>query len=375
MTVEVPTYKAAVLTEIGADPKFAMRRLPRPEPGPNEVLIRLSVTSVCGSDFGLATGSMGPTRAVLGHEGVGRIEALGSQVRSLDGSIEPGQRVGLAWNRDVCGRCAFCADLANEGETRCGARLFSGVVADGTFAQLAVAPARYLIRLPADLDAVSDEEVAPILCGGVTAYKAVKACGVTPGRFIAVCGVGGVGLLALAYARAMGYRTVGVDVSPDKGLIACGPHGRADHYVDLSQLPASSSAASTPFSSAAGDAVKKLTPGGLGVAAVIVASGAPAAYQAAFGMLAPFGTLMCVGLMPLDKTVAFHPSALIAQGWRILSSAVGTRGDILEALEFTRRRLVVPLTRPGHLEDMEQIVREVGQSKVQGKYVIRLDED
>lgn len=345
-----------------------------PEVGPNEVLIRLSMTSICGSDYGLASGHLGPTRTILGHEGVGRIAELGANVPSLDSSVQVGQRVGLAWNRDVCGACAFCMDPNHDGEARCGARLFSGTAADGTFAEYAVAPLRYLLRLPAALDDVPDEAVAPIMCGGVTAYKAVKACGVPAGQFVAVVGAGGgVGLLAVMYAKAMGYRTIGVDVNAAKGRVAV-EHAHVDHYVDLSTIDTAAGGGSTPFSSPAGDAVKKLTPGGLGAAAVVVTSGAAAAYQSAFGMLAPFGTLMCVGLPPMDGTVQFHPTAFVANGWRVLGSAVGSRGDILEALDFVQRGLVRPLTQAARLEDMERLVLEVGQGKVEGKYVVQLRE-
>ena len=370
------TQRAAILVKSGENPKFELRNVAIPAYGPNDVLIRLSVTSICGSDYGLALGRMGQTREVLGHEGVGRVVELGSNVPSLDTELKVGQRVGLAWNRDVCGQCTFCMDPnhADQGEGRCGAKLFSGVVADGTFAEFAVAPLRYLIRLPSDLDNVSDEDVVPIMCGGVTAYKAVKSCGLVPGQFVAVVGTGGVGLLALQYAKAMGYRTIGIDVNADKGRLAR-EAAQVDHYVDISQVPkpAEGQPGDTPFSSPVGDAVKKLTPGGLGAAAVVIASGAAAAYQSAFGMLAPFGVYMAVGLVPLDKTVSFHPTALVAHGWQLKGSAVGSRGDILEALDFVRRGLVKPLTRPAKFEDIDQLVTNVGKAQVEGKYVIRLD--
>lgn len=353
--------------------------MPLPTVGPNDVLVRLSVTSVCGSDYGLAAGHMGPCRDVLGHEGVGRVVEFGKNIASLDSSVQIGQRVGLAWNRDVCGLCAFCMDPNNDAEARCSSKLFSGVAADGTFAEYAVVPLRYLLRLPAELDGVPDEDVVPIMCGGVTAYKAIKECGLLPGQVIAVVGAGGVGLLALMFAKAMGYRTIAIDVNAEKGALAK-EHAHVDHYVDLSTIPAPSPTGSpgggaNPFTSPVGDAVKKLTPGGLGANAVLIASGAQAAYQSAFGMLAPFGVYMCVGISPIDKPVLFHPVAFIANGWRILGSAVGKRGDILEALDFVKRGLVKPLTKPAKFSDIDRLVTEVGLGKVEGKYVIRLDDE
>ncbi|ERT01193.1 alcohol dehydrogenase, propanol-preferring [Sporothrix schenckii 1099-18] len=373
---ETRTQRAAVLVERGPNPKFEVRTVPVPTVGPNDVLVRLSVTSVCGSDYSLAVGHLGPSRNILGHEGVGRIVAFGSNATTLDSTLTIGQRIGLAWNRDACGLCVFCMDPNNDAETRCKARLVSGVAADGTFAEYAVVPVRYLLRLPAELDDVSDEDIVPIMCGGVTAYKAIKECGLLPGQIIAVVGVGGVGLLALMYAKAMGFRTIGIDVNAEKGVLAK-THAHVDHYVDLSSLPKLPDGAPTanPFWSSVGDAVKKLTPGEVGVHAVLVASGAPAAYQSAFGMLAPFGALMCVGIPPIDKPVLFHPTAFIANGWRVLGSAVGKRGDILEALDFVKRGLVKPLTKPARFSAIDQLVNDVGRGKVDGKYVIRLDDE
>ncbi|CAK7216322.1 hypothetical protein SEUCBS140593_002830 [Sporothrix eucalyptigena] len=365
------------MKERGHAPKFEVRTVPVPTVGPNDVLIRLSVTSVCGSDYGLAAGHMGPCRDILGHEGVGRIVEFGANVESLDSTLQIGQRVGLAWNRDVCGQCAFCMDPNNDAEARCSAKLFSGVAADGTFAEFAVAPVRYLLKLPASFDDVSDEDIVPIMCGGVTAYKAIKECGLLPGQFIAVVGAGGVGLLALMFAKAMGYRTIGIDVNAEKGVLAK-EHAHVDHYVNLSaDVPKGdeNTPQANPFWSPVGDVVKKLTPNGLGVQAVLVASGAPAAYQSAFGMLAPFGAFMCVGISPIDKPVLFHPVAFIANGWRLLGSAVGKRGDILEALDFVKRGLVKPLTKPAKFSAIDQLVTDVGLGKVDGKYVIRLDDE
>ncbi|CAK7210830.1 hypothetical protein SCUCBS95973_000922 [Sporothrix curviconia] len=374
---EARTQRAAVLVERGKAPKFEVRTVPVPAVGPNDVLIRLAVTSVCGSDYGLAAGHMGPCGDVLGHEGVGRVVEFGTNAASLDSTLKIGQRVGLAWNRDVCGQCAFCMDPNNDAEARCSAKLFSGVAADGTFAEFAVVPVRYLLKLPASLDDVSDEAIVPIMCGGVTAYKAIKECGLLPGQFIAVVGAGGVGLLALMFAKAMGFRTIGIDVNAEKGVLAR-EHAHVDHYVDLSAdvpPPSDAGPGANPFWSPVGDVVKKLTPNGLGVNAVLIASGAPAAYQSAFGMLAPFGAYMCVGIGPLDKPVLFHPVAFIANGWRILGSAVGKRGDILEALDFVKRGLVQPLTKPAKFADIDRLVMEVGLGKVDGKYVIRLDDE
>ncbi|KAF6787633.1 alcohol dehydrogenase 2 [Colletotrichum sojae] len=357
------THKAAILTSSqGTDtkPTFSVREEPRPSPGPNEVLVRLSVTGLCGSDLGMALGHFGPLDKILGHEGVGRIAALGSNVAALDSSVQVGQRVGVAWTRDVCGTCNACTDLVNEGETRCETPMHSGKSYDGTFAQYTLVPLHYLARLPPHFDDLPDEEIAPVLCAGVTAYKAVKSCPVTPGQYLAVSGAGGgVGALAVAYARAMGYRVVAIDAGEDRGEI-CKAQG-AEHYVDITE------------SGTLGEKVKKVTDG-RGAKAVVVTATTLAAYQDAFEVLAPFGTLMCVGILPADALVNFNPLWLIAKGWRILSSSVGTRADILEALEFVKRRVVVPKVEMSTLDDVESLIHKMYDGKLRGKWVLKIDE-
>ncbi|KAM6511794.1 hypothetical protein FALCPG4_016788 [Fusarium falciforme] len=355
------THKVAVLTspqEPTAKPTFSIQNLPRPVPGPNELLVRLSLTSLCGSDLGMALGHMGPVGNILGHEGVGTIAALGSNVSFLDPTVEVGQRVGVAWLRDICGVCNMCTDLRHEGETRCAEALHSGKAYDGTFAEYTLVPLRYLTRIPATFDNVPDEEIAPILCGGVTAYKAIKDCNLTPGQWIVIAGAaGGVGALAVAFAHAMGYRVIAVDAGASKEAY-CKSQG-AEHYVDVTS------------SEDAGKQVKNLT-NGQGARAVVVTATAAAAYQKAFDMLGPFGTLMCVSILGEEAKVMFHPLWFIDNGWTVKGSSVGTRADILEALEFVRRRVVIPRIKWADLEDVEGLMQKMSKGQLEGKYVMKL---
>lgn len=330
----------------------------------------------------MALGHMGPVGNILGHEGVGHIAALGSNIPLHDPTVKPGQRVGVAWTRDICGTCDLCTDLRNEGETRCAAALHSGKAYDGTFAEYTLVPVRYLTRIPAVFDDVPDELVAPVLCAGVTAYKAIKDCGLTPGQWMVVSGAGGgVGGLAVAFGWAMGYRVIAVDAGASKEAY-CKAQG-AEHYVD----------GTSSGEDDAGRQVKKLT-NAQGVKAVVVTATAAAAYQMAFYMLGPFGTLMCVSILPEKANVVFHPLWMIDNGWTVKGSSVGTRTDILEALEFVRRGVVVPKIKWAALKDIEGLVEKlsIGQvsayfycrimlrlvgpkltcEKLEGKYVIKL---
>jgi alcohol dehydrogenase, propanol-preferring len=318
--------------------------------------VRLNLTSLCGTDCTQAAGHLGPIKPVLGHEGIGRVEHLGSDVSSYDPTIQVGQRVGVAWIRDVCGTCAFCGSPAPDGETRCTAQIFSGGACDGTFAQYTLVPARYLLRIPDEqFGDIADEIVAPVLCGGVTAYKAVKSVpDLKPGQWIVVSGGGGgVGAFAVSFGKAMGYRVIAADAGPGKGSYAI--EEGAEHYVDIT----------SPEVAAAGvgETVKGLT-GGLGASAVVVCTGAPAAYQSALDMLAPFGTLMCVGIPPPAGVFNVHPLMFIGFGWRIMGSAVGTRQDTLEALDFIKKGLVKPKVQWAELDKLAELMDDVVKGKV-----------
>jgi propanol-preferring alcohol dehydrogenase len=308
--------------EPGPQPTYAIEELPVPDLGPLEVLVKLSATGVCGTDLALASGVLGPTCPILGHEGVGRIAKVGSALMSEE-AIQVGDRVGVSWVRDVCGRCTAC--LADGGEARCLDQIHSGRKVNGTFGQYTVVPARYLIPLP---DGPTDEQLAPILCAGVTAYKALKVCGATPGQWIGIWGSGGaVGSMALQYARAMGYRTVAIDAGDEKGALSKATG--ADVYIDVlhtKDVPG---------------AVASLTRGH-GVSAALAIAGKATAYEDALKSVAPFGTLVCVGIPPPSELVSFHPLLLIDKGIRVIGSMVGTRGDMREAVEFVVSGRVTP---------------------------------
>lgn len=263
---------------------------------------------------------------------------LGSAVsKSL---VQLGQRVGVAWMRDLCGNCSMC--LKEGGETRCLEQLQSGRKVDGTFAEYTVVPEKYITKLP---EGLRDEEIAPILCGGVTAYKSLKLCGATAGQWVAISGAGGgVGSLAIQYATAMGYRVVAVDRGPYKRTYCLGLGAEA--YVDFlteSGVPA---------------AVMKAT-GGQGASAVLAVAASGRAYQQSFEMLAPFGIIVCIGIPPPNELVHFHPLKFIDLGIRVIGSAVGTRGDILEALEFVSRGKVKPTVQKTRLENLNDIAKKL----------------
>jgi propanol-preferring alcohol dehydrogenase len=230
---------------------------------------------------------------------------------------------------------------------RCVKQCHSGRAVDGTLAQYTIVPFRSMIRLP---EGPSDEQLAPIMCAGVTAYRALKICGAIPGQWVVVSGAGGgVGAMGIQYARAMGFRVLAIDAGEKKRDYCLRLHAEA--YLDVLNHQSIS------------QAVKDATDG-QGAAAVIVAAGSTKAYQDAFDMLAPFGTLVCVGIPPPPEKIQFHPLQFIDNGIRIIGSMVGSKQDIAEALQFVQRGVVIPDVEVLSLEDVPSLMPRIAAGQV-----------
>jgi len=205
------TMKAAVVRELGKP--LAIEEVPVPTPNDDQILVRIAATGVCHTDLHAVKGDW-PVKPqppfIPGHEGVGVVAAVGRSVRR----VREGDRVGIPWLHTACGYCAHCR---SGWETLCGSQLNSGYSVNGSFAQYALADPNYVGRLPATLDWGS---AAPVLCAGVTVYKGLKETEVKPGEWVVVSGIGGLGHMAVQYAKAMGMHVAAVDVHPDKLALA-----------------------------------------------------------------------------------------------------------------------------------------------------------
>jgi alcohol dehydrogenase, propanol-preferring len=330
--------------------RFNIQNLAIPTINPQVVLVELEVSGFCGTDLSLAHGYFGPCQPILGHEGVGRIVAVGSQCTS-DAAVV-GRLVGVGWIRDACGFCRVCAGHMKD-ETRCLRQVFSGRDVPGTLAQYTVVPERYITPLPED---VPSEMLAPIMCAGVTAFKALKVASPIQGSWVGISGAaGGVGSLALAYARQMGYRPIAID-GGERRRLACMDAG-AEIYLDYQKEDNLRSA------------LLLKTDGEL-CSAMIVCAGAVTAYEAALDCLDYHGTLVAVGIPPPTSKMSLHPLPLIDYGIRIVGSVTGNRADIAEAAEFVRKGLVKPKITEISLQDLEKYAGRVDE--LEGKLVVRL---
>ena len=216
--------KAAVVTDFSAP--LEIREVPIPEPGPGDVLVRMETSGLCHTDIHAAHGDwpVKPTPPFIpGHEGIGVVEELGADV--TDRTV--GDRVAIAWLGYACGKCRYCI---GGWETLCLEQRNSGYSVNGSFAEYAVLPAAFATPVPAG---ISSRDAAPLTCAGVTTYKAIKVAGVAPAETVAIFGVGGLGHLALQYARIAGGSRSASTSRTDK--LAMATELGADHVVNAAK--------------------------------------------------------------------------------------------------------------------------------------------
>src|SRR5262245_1961224 len=212
------TYKAIQVTKPG---EFETVMKPLVDPGPGQVRIRVEACGVCHSDAGTVEGSFPiDWPRVPGHEVVGRIDAVGAGVQGW----AAGQRVGVGFLGGSCGYCEFCrgGDLVN-----CQNQEYTGIHHDGGYAEVMLAKASGLMSIPDDLSAV---DAAPLLCAGLTTFGALRNAPARAGDLVAIFGIGGLGHLAVQYARHMGFEVVAIARGADKAELAkkLGAH----HFID-----------------------------------------------------------------------------------------------------------------------------------------------
>ena len=205
------TMKAAVVRAFGKP--LTIDEVPVPEPGPGMIQVRIQASGVCHTDLHAAEGDW-PVKPnppfIPGHEGVGFVSAVGAGVKH----VKEGDRVGVPWLYTACGHCRHCL---GGWETLCESQLNTGYSVNGGFAEYVVADPNYVGHLPKNVDFV---EIAPVLCAGVTVYKGLKVTDTKPGDWVVISGIGGLGHMAVQYAKAMGMNVAAVDIDDDKLALA-----------------------------------------------------------------------------------------------------------------------------------------------------------
>ncbi|WP_374467651.1 alcohol dehydrogenase AdhP [Ferrovibrio sp.] len=336
------TMKAAVVREFGKP--LSIEQVPVPKPGPGEVLVRIKASGVCHTDLHAADGDW-PVKPKLpfipGHEGAGIVAALGPGVTGL----KEGDAVGVAWLHDACGHCEHCI---TGWETLCESQHNSGYGVDGSFAEYAVGHADYVGRLPDNPDFAA---LAPILCAGVTTYKGIKETETRPGEWIAISGLGGLGHVAVQYAKAMGLHVVALDVTDEK--LALARSLGADATVNARTANAV-------------EQVAKITGGG--AHGVLVTAVSPVAFAQALNLVRRKGTISLVGLPPGDFPTPIFD--VVLKRITLRGSIVGGRKDLAEALAFAAEGKVKAHIHHKRLEDINAIFADLKAGKVDGRIVL-----
>jgi propanol-preferring alcohol dehydrogenase len=336
--------RAAVVSSFDLPLVVEDRAMPVPAAG--EVLVRMEASGLCHTDIHAAHGDW-PVKPGLpfvpGHEGVGIVEAVGDGVTSR----AIGERVAIAWLGYACGECQYCIDGR---ETLCESQRNSGYSVDGAFAEYAVASAKFVVPVPAGVSAF---DAAPLTCAGVTTYKALKVANVRPTERVAVFGIGGLGHLAVQYARIMGGTVVAVDVEAAKLELA--RELGAEHTVNASETDPAT-------------AIQAL--GGADVAVVLAASSS--VFEQAFASLRRGGRLICVAL-PAAGEMNIPIFETVLKGISIIGSIVGTRQDLAEvfALHALGRTRVIGESR--HIDDVNASIEQVLSGKIPARLVFEFE--
>jgi propanol-preferring alcohol dehydrogenase len=319
--------------------------VPKPKPGPGGGGGEIETSGLCHTDIHAAHGDW-PVKPKLplipGHEGVGIVESLGTGVTE----VAVGDRVALPWLGFACGTCDYCT---TGWETLCEKQLNTGYFLDGGYAEYAKASAKYVAKVPAGVDPL---DAAPLTCAGVTTYKAVKLSGARPASLVAVFGIGGLGHLALQYAKIFGATVVAVDVVDEKLELA--RELGADYTVNaLTEDPV--------------QAIKDLG----GADAAISVAVAPKAFQQAYGSLRRGGKLVFVAL-PADNDVTLPIFETVLNGITIIGSIVGTRADLAEVFRLHARGLTRVVRETRRLEQVNECFEQVEKGQVQARLVFDL---
>ena len=353
--VTIPQHQKAVIVEdAGPQAKFSIEETEVPTYGDDEILIRLSHSSICHTDVAFAYGEWGQMgfgmmngNKTPGHEGVGHVVAVGA---NAGGKFKIGDRVGTKWLRRVCGDCTFCR---RGDEHLCAEKTIYGHASPGSLQQYVAAQASTTPRIP---DSLPMAKAGPLLCAGVTMYRGLRKVNASPGDWIVIAGAGGgLGHLGVQFAHNMGFKVVGID-SADKGDF-CRFMG-ADHFVDFRATP------DIPAE------VRKIT--GVGAQGVLVPTGSASSYEQASKMLGPSGTLVCIGLPAAPFTVPLSLMEMINNGYTVTGVNASRLQDLQETLDFAAAHKILPMTQRMPMDQVTDAFEMLKDATVKGRIVLDL---
>lgn len=336
-----PMMRAAVLAAYGEP--LQIRQVPRPVAGHGKLLVRLKACGICHSDVHIWKGDVRPPQAptpfILGHEGVGVVEAIGEGVRGW----AVGDTVGVPWLHDTCLRCDECIDGY---EAFCQHQRAHGLNVPGGFAEYVAVDAAFAVPVPAGVDPLA---TAPVMCAGVTAYGAIRRAGVTAGERLAVFGCGGLGLYAVQIAARMGVHVLAVD-------------------RDLAKLEHARRYGAAAVETA-GEGLERLLADNPGYHAAINFAPTPATWAGIVASVRPRGRIVAAALV--SEPVPLIQEWLTATGVTITGTSVGTRQEMREVVALHARQPLLNPIEEIDLAHATDALHALEGGKARGRFVIR----
>ncbi|MDR7068377.1 propanol-preferring alcohol dehydrogenase [Pseudoxanthomonas japonensis] len=335
------TMKAAVVRAFGKP--LVIEEVPVPRPAAGDLLVKIEACGVCHTDLHAAEGDW-PVKPnppfIPGHEGVGHVVAVGAGVTH----VKEGDRVGIPWLYSACGYCEHCL---GGWETLCETQQNTGYSINGGFAEYALANAGYVGHLPKTIGFV---EIAPILCAGVTVYKGLKVTDTQPGDWVVISGIGGLGHMAVQYAKAMGLNVAAVDVDDTK--------------LDLARRLGATVAVNAKTTDPVAYLKKEIG----GAHGALVTAVSPKAFEQAIGMVRRGGTVSLNGLPPGQFPLDIF--GMVLNGITVRGSIVGTRLDLQESLDFAAMGKVAATVATDRLENINEVFDRMRAGAIEGRIVL-----
>jgi propanol-preferring alcohol dehydrogenase len=334
------TMSAAVLHTFGSP--LVVEQRPVPTAGDGEVVVRVEACGLCHTDIHAVRGDW-PVRPSLplvpGHEAVGKVFEAGDGVTD----VHIGDRVAVPWLGWACGHCEYCLSGS---EALCRRRRNTGYDTDGGFADYVKADADFVVKVPRNVDPL---DAACLTCAGLSAYKAVVASGAGPADLTAIFGVGGLGHLAVQYARIVGATVIAVD------------------NYDAKLAMASDLGANHTFNATETDPVAGILALG-GANQAILAAGSQEAANQALASLRPGGTLVLLAI-PANNTLHLPISETVHNGITVRGSIGGSRVDLARtfALQADGHTRVIHQARA--LSQVNDAIAEVEADEVSARLV------
>ena len=334
--------KAVVVNPEGTNVQLIENKELRPlETG--EALVDIEYCGVCHTDLHVAHGDFGkvPGR-VLGHEGIGIVKEIAPDVKSL----KVGDRISVAWFFEGCGACEYCTTGR---ETLCRTVKNAGYSVDGGMAEQCIVTADYAVKVPEGLDPA---QASSITCAGVTTYKAIKEAQLQPGQWTVIFGAGGLGNLAVQYAKKVfNAHVVAVDINNDK--LALAKEVGADIVINGHEVE---------------DVTALIQEKTGGAHSAVVTAVSKVAFNQAVDSVRAGGRVVAVGLPSEMMDLSIVKTVL--DGIQVIGSLVGTRKDLEEAFQFGAEGLVVPVVQKRPVSDAVDVFDEMEAGTIQGRMVL-----